>query len=42
VQTFCHLLLHYTGCRIGEAPELTPDRVDLAGRDRLWVLEKAA
>jgi hypothetical protein len=30
VRTFCHML-HYTGCRIGEAPELTPDRVDLAG-----------
>jgi hypothetical protein len=30
VKTFCYLL-HYTGCRISEACELTFDRVDLAG-----------
>ena len=30
VRTFCHVL-HYTGCRISEACELTYDRVDLAG-----------
>ena len=29
VRTFCHLL-HYTGCRISEALELTYDRVDLS------------
>ena len=30
VKTFCYLL-HFTGCRISEACELTFDRVDLAG-----------
>jgi integrase len=30
VRTFC-ALLHYTGCRISEALELTYDRIDLAG-----------
>ena len=30
LRTFC-ALLHFTGCRISEAPELTHDQIDLAG-----------
>ena len=31
IRTFC-LMIYYTGCRLGEALEITPDRLDFDGR----------
>ena len=30
IQTFC-LMIYYTGCRLGEALEVTPNRLDYDG-----------
>lgn len=31
IRTFC-LMIYYTGCRLSEALEVTPDRLDFDGR----------
>lgn len=31
IRTFC-LMMYYTGCRLGEALEVTPDRLDFDGQ----------